>query len=283
MARSTELFELEDGFPDWISKSDQKVMESSIDKIEANVTVSKDGSGNYTTINEAAQFAPTMSYYRYVIHVRAGGYEEAVQIDENKHNLMLIGDGMDKTIITGESQLTNGDYFIAQDLCIQNTAGPENYQAVALRVSSDRTVIHRCKIIAFQDTHYAHANRQFYKDCYISGTVDFIFGDSTTVLQGCTLAPRKPMEGQKNMLTAQGRTDPNQNTGISIQFCTIIPTDDLEPVKHLYPTFLGRPWKNLSRTVVMKSNIGDIIDPADWFECDGDLNLNTCYYGEYKN
>lgn len=85
------------------------------------------------------------------------------------------------------------------------------------------------------------------------------------------------------MVTAQGRTDPNQNTGTSIQKCDIIASSDLTPVKSSFKSFLGRPWKEYSRTVVMQSNIGDLIDPAGWSAWDGEFALKTLYYGEYLN
>lgn len=136
---------------------------------------------------------------------------------------------------------------------------------------------------AFQDTLYTHSLRQFYRDCYITGTVDFIFGNAAVVFQNSKLAARKPMSGQKNMVTAQGREDPNQNTGTSIQNCDIIPSSDLAPVKGSVKTYLGRPWKEYSRTVYMQSNIADHIDPAGWSEWQGDFALKTLYYGEYMN
>lgn len=176
-----------------------------------------------------------------------------------------------------------GDGFIAQDLWIQNTAGPEKHQAVALRVSSDQSVINRCRIDAYQDTLYAHSNRQFYRDCYITGTVDFVFGNAAVVLQNCKIVARKPMSEQSNMVAAQGRTDPNQNTGTSIQKCDVIASSDLELVKGSIRSYLGRPWKEYSRTVVMQSFIGDFIDPAGWSEWSGGFALTTLYYGEYLN
>lgn len=175
------------------------------------------------------------------------------------------------------------DGFIAQDIGFQNTAGPQKHQAVALRVGADQSVINRCKIDAYQDTLYAHSLRQFYRDCYVTGTVDYIFGDAAVVLQNCQLVARKPMSGQKNMVTAQGRTDPNSATGTSIQSCKIIPSSDLAPVKGTVKTFLGRPWKQYSRTVVMQSSISDHIDPSGWAPWDGDFALKTLYYGEYMN
>ncbi|CAH2056724.1 unnamed protein product [Thlaspi arvense] len=157
-----------------------------------------------------------------------------------------------------------GDGFIAQDIWFQNTAGPQKHQAVALRVGADQSVINRCRIDAYQDTLYAHSLRQFYRDCYITGTVDFIFGNAAVVFQNCRIVARKPMSGQNNMITAQGREDPNQNTATSIQNCNVIASSDLGPVKGSVKTFLGRPWKEYSRTVFMQSNLGDHIDPAGW-------------------
>ncbi|MCD7458523.1 hypothetical protein HAX54_038439 [Datura stramonium] len=177
----------------------------------------------------------------------------------------------------------NADGFIAQNIRFQNTAGPEGHQAVALRVSGDKSVINRCKIDAYQDTLYAHNQRQFYKDCYITGTVDFIFGNAAVVFQKCNIVARKPMNGQQNMLTAQGKTDKNQNTGTSIQSCTISPSKDLAPVKGSFKSFLGRPWKIYSTTVYMESFIDNHIDPSGWAPWDGSLGLDTLYYGEYKN
>lgn len=176
-----------------------------------------------------------------------------------------------------------GEGFIAQDIWFQNTAGPQKHQAVALRVGADKSVINRCKIDAYQDTLYPHSLRQFYRDCYITGTVDFIFGDASVVFQNSKLVARKPMSNQQNMVTAQGRTDPNQNTGTSIQNCEVIPSSDLQPVKGSIRTYLGRPWKEYSRTVYMESNIGDHIDPTGWSIWSGDFGLKTLYYGEYNN
>ncbi|RVW46003.1 Pectinesterase 2.2 [Vitis vinifera] len=106
---------------------------------------------------------------------------------------------MDSTVITGSLNVIDGsttfksatlaavgDGFIAQDIWFQNTAGPQKHQAVALRVGADQAVINRCRIDAYQDTLYAHTNRQFYRDCYITGTVDFIFGHHK-IIPGSTL------------------------------------------------------------------------------------------------
>lgn len=290
---------LQGDFPSWVSPKDREMLEannSELLKINANVVVAKDGSGKYKTLNEAIASAPVNSNSRYVIHIKKGTYKENVVIASNKKNIMLLGDGIDDTILTGNLNYAagtgtfntptvacNADGFIAQNMRFQNTAGPGGEQAVALRVSGDKSVINRCKIDAFQDTLYAHNQRQFYKDCYITGTVDFIFGNAAVVFQKSKIVARKGRKGQQNMLTAQGKTDKNQNTGTSIQSCTITPSTDLAPVKGTFKSFLGRPWQIYSTTVFMESSIDNHIDPAGWAPWDGNRGLDTLYYGEYKN
>ncbi|CAK9187767.1 unnamed protein product [Ilex paraguariensis] len=295
--REVEVLQpLNGDFPSWITRRDRRLLQSLPKDIKANVVVAKDGSGNYKTVKEAVASAPDKSKTRYVIYVKKGTYKENVEIGKSKKNVMIVGDGMNLTIITGSLNVVDGsttfnsatvaavgDGFIAQDLCFQNTAGPEKHQAVALRVGADQSAINRCCIDAYQDTLYTHSLRQFYRDCYITGTVDFVFGNAAVVFQNSQLVARKPMSGQQNMVTAQGRTDPNQNTGTSIQNCNVIASSDLEPVKKTIKSYLGRPWKEYSRTVVMQSNIGDHIDPTGWSVWDGDFALKTLYYGEYMN
>ncbi|KAK7405872.1 hypothetical protein VNO78_07483 [Psophocarpus tetragonolobus] len=285
-------------FPSWVSNRDRRLLESTVGDIKANVVVAKDGSGRFKTVAEAVASAPDNGKRRYVIYVKKGTYKENVEIGKKKTNVMLIGDGKDQTVITGNLNVIDGsttfksatvaavgDGFIAQDIWFQNTAGPEKHQAVALRVGADQSVINRCRIDAFQDTLYAHSNRQFYRDSFITGTVDFVFGNAAVVFQKCTLEARKPMNNQKNMVTAQGREDPNQNTGTSIQQCSLTPSPDLKPVVGSIKTYLGRPWKKYSRTVVMQSSLDSHIEPAGWAEWDAQSKdfLQTLYYGEYLN
>lgn len=176
-----------------------------------------------------------------------------------------------------------GERFLAKELTFQNTAGPSKHQAVALRVGADLAAFYRIDALAYQDTLYVHSNRQFFINCFIAGTVDFIFGNSAVVLQDCDIHARRPNSGQKNMVTAQGRVDPNQNTGIVIQKSRIGATSDLKPVQSSFPTYLGRPWKEYSRTVIMQSDISDVINPAGWHEWNGNFALSTLFYGEYQN
>ncbi|XP_076944954.1 putative pectinesterase/pectinesterase inhibitor 61 [Bidens hawaiensis] len=285
-------------FPEWMSWKERKLMEMPAATIQADIIVSKDGgNGTFKTIKEAIKKAPEKSSRRFIIYVKAGRYEENdLKVGRKKTYLMFIGDGKGKTVITGgisvadhvttfhtASFAATGAGFMARDITFENYAGPEKHQAVALRIGADRSVVYRCNIIGYQDSLYVHSQRQFYRDCDIYGTVDFIFGNAAVVLQNCNIYARKPMDRQKVTITAQNRKDPNQNTGISIHFCKLLAQPDLKASNGSFQTFLGRPWKKYSRTVYLLSYMGDHIDPKGWLEWDGSFALDTLYYGEYMN
>ncbi|CAB4291853.1 unnamed protein product [Prunus armeniaca] len=263
------------------------------------VTVSQNGTGNFSTINDAIAAAPNNSASTdgyFLIYVTAGVYEEYVSIAKNKRYLMMVGDGINQTILTGNRSVVDGwttfnsatfavtaPGFVAVNMTFRNTAGAIKHQAVAVRNGADLSTFYSCSFEAYQDTLYTHSLRQFYRECDIYGTVDFIFGNAAVVFQNCNLYPRLPMSGQFNAITAQGRTDPNQNTGTSIHNCTIRAADDLASSNSSTKTYLGRPWKEYSRTVYMQSYIDSVVDPAGWRAWDGEFALSTLYYAEYNN
>ena len=157
-----------------------------------------------------------------------------------------------------------------------NTAGAERHQAVALRVQGDMAAFYNCRFDAFQDTLYVHARRQFFRNCVISGTIDFIFGNAQVVFQNCLIQVRKCMANQQNIITAQGRQERHSAGGTVIHNCTIEPHPEFKDHTDKLPTFLGRPWKEHSRTLYIQSEIGDFIDPEGWLPWLGDFGLNTC-------
>lgn len=279
-----------DGFPTWVKPGDRKLLQTSSAASKANVVVAKDGSGKYTTVKAATDAAPSGSG-RYVIYVKAGVYNEQVEIKAK--NVMLVGDGIGKTIITGSKSVgggtttfrsatvaATGDGFIAQDITFRNTAGAANHQAVAFRSGSDLSVFYKCSFEGYQDTLYVHSERQFYRECNIYGTVDFIFGNAAVVLQNCNIFARNP-PAKTITVTAQGRTDPNQNTGIIIHNSRVSAQSDLNPSS--VKSYLGRPWQKYSRTVFMKTVLDGFINPAGWLPWDGNFALDTLYYAEYAN
>ncbi|KAG6471358.1 pectinesterase-like [Zingiber officinale] len=284
-------------YPTWFSGHDRKLLAAqSRGQLKPNVVVAQDGSGNFKTISAALNAMPKTFTGRYVIYVKAGIYKEYVMVTKDMNQVFMYGDGPRNTIVTGSKNFVDGvgtmntatfavvgQGFIAKSMGFSNTAGAIKHQAVALRVQSDMAAFFNCRMDGYQDTLYVHAHRQFYRNCIISGTVDFIFGDSAAVFQNCLIVVRRPMDNQQNIVTAHGRTEAREATGIVIQNCRIVPDQKLFPDRLKIPSYLGRPWKAYALTVVMESTIGDLIRPEGWMPWDGNLYLDTLYYAEYGN
>ncbi|KAH6798628.1 Plant invertase/pectin methylesterase inhibitor superfamily [Perilla frutescens var. frutescens] len=213
-------------------------------------------------------------------------------------SVTLCGDGPMRTKITANESkggmsskietrdtatvVVQGKNFIARDIGIENSAGPEMHQALALLVEAEQSVFYNCRIDGYQDTLSPNKGSQFYRDCAISGTVDFIFGDGKVVFQNCTLQVRKPLQDQLCMVTAQGRAIANGDTGFVMQNCRIVPAPDYPTKDKYFRTFLGRPWRPFARTVVLDSYLDSIIDPMGWSDWNTTTNyLNTCWFREF--
>ncbi|XP_002523113.2 pectinesterase [Ricinus communis] len=291
-----EYGEVKHGFPSWLSSKDLELLQAPLNATKFDLVVAKDGTGNFSTISQAVAAAPNSSLTRFVIYIKEGAYFENVDVDKKKTNLMFIGDGIGKTVVKANRSVVGGwttfrsatvavvgNGFVAKGITFENSAGPDMHQAVALRSGSDLSAFYQCSFVGYQDTLYVHSLRQFYRECDIYGTVDFIFGNAAVVFQNCSIYARKPNSNQQNIFTAQGREDPNQNTGISIMNSKVTAAADLIPVKKSFKTYLGRPWKEYSRTVFLRSYIDDVVDPVGWLEWNGAFALSTLYYGEYMN
>ncbi|KAK4489442.1 hypothetical protein RD792_005251 [Penstemon davidsonii] len=287
------------GFPGWVTRGDRNLLQDLALASKANVVVAQDGSGQFRSIQAAINYAVSrrVGNGRVVVYVKRGVYRENILISRTMNKVMLVGDGLKYTVITGSRSVSSGftTYssatfgidgigFIARGITFRNTAGPQSGQAVALRSASDLSVFYACGFEGYQDTLFVHAQRQFYKMCYIYGTIDFIFGNAAVVFQNCIIYVRKPLAGQANVITAQGRGDPFQNTGISIHNCRIMAAPDLRPVVGSVKTYLGRPWQQYSRTVIMKTFIDNLVTPEGWsLWQNSNFALSTLYYGEYQN
>ncbi|KAL6846122.1 hypothetical protein ACP4OV_023570 [Aristida adscensionis] len=227
----------------------------------AHVVVSEqEGAGNVMTIGKALEVAPADGT-RFVILIKAGVYQEYLNI--TRHNVVLLGEGIDKT----------------------NTAGLGQKQALALRSDTNESVFYKCSFEAFQDTVYAENNLQLFLYSKIYGTVDFIFGNAKAVFFECDLLVRRPVLGEHNVITAQGRNSPIHESGFVFERCRVqaAPGEDLTGVD----TFLGRPWKNFSHVVFMDSFLGDIVNATGWIPWKKDQvveeTTRTVAYLEYKN
>ncbi|WCJ18245.1 Plant invertase/pectin methylesterase inhibitor superfamily [Euphorbia peplus] len=290
-----KLLSLDGDLPEWMSIPHRRLLAAG-DEIKPNFTVTQDGSGDFKTVAAALAKCPLSNQSACVIYVKAGTYKEYITVEKKQFNVFMYGDGPRKTIITGDHSNSTGwktmrsatfaalgTGFTAKSMTFENTAGPEGHQAVALRVQADQTAFFDCSIEGYQDTLYTQAHRQFYNNCTISGTIDFIFGDASVVIQNSNIVMRLPMKNQANTLSAHGRADKHETTGLVITKCKIIPEPKLEPTRTTVKSFLGRPWRAYSRTIVMESEIGDVIQPEGWSPWSGDLFLDTLEYSEYAN
>lgn len=286
-----------DGYPTWLSAADRRLLAvRNVGGPPPNAVVALDGSGKFKSINAAINSYPKGFKGRYVIYVKAGIYNEAVVIPKTQPNIFMYGDGPRRTIITGKKSFTSGintwntasfvvesDGFICKSMGFQNTAGPDGHQAVAARVNSDMSVFFNCRFDGYQDTLLYQAKRQFYRNCVISGTIDFLFGYGAAVIQNSLIIVRKPNPNQFNTVTADGRKTKGENTGLVIHNCRIVPEAKLVPQRLTVKTYLGRPWKAFSTTVIMESQLGDLIAPEGWMPWAGTQFLDTLYYAEYGN
>nr|GLL42510.1 pectinesterase-like [Ipomoea trifida] len=285
-------------FPEWFPVADRKLLAAQRrGNLRPNVVVSKNGGGQFKTITGALKSYPKKHKGKYVIYVKAGVYNEIVEVSKKMKNVFMYGDGAGKTIITGNKnyalmKVTTsktatfaalGQGFVARGITFRNTAGPEGHQAVAYRSQSDMSALFDCSIEGYQDTLYYHTYRQFYRNCVISGTIDFIFGKGTALIQNSVIIARKPLANQFNTITADGKELAKAKGGVVLQNCKIVPESALYPLRFKVKTYFGRPWKAHSTTVVMESQIGDLLSPLGWKIWDGEKFENTCLYYEYRN
>ncbi|XP_027343469.1 probable pectinesterase/pectinesterase inhibitor 12 [Abrus precatorius] len=229
------------------------------------IIVSKDGSGDYTTVGEAILNAPDLSDKPYTIHVRQGTYEEYVVIPPEKTNIKLVGDGPQHTKIVGyQNGFTidiRGEGFMAENMGFVNWAGLNASAAVAVRNEANKSVFFQCSIEGFQDTLWTVAGRQFYKNCDIYGTVDFIYGDAAAVFQDCTVYARYR---EYVTFTAQSRDDPKEKTGFTFQRCKFTMSPEDSHRKSEVHATLGRPLRPYSTVAILQSFIDSMVDPKGW-------------------
>ncbi|KAL3825502.1 hypothetical protein ACJIZ3_021531 [Penstemon smallii] len=261
-----------DRFLEWLKSHDQKLLRDANDTV-ADVVVAADGTGMFTSISDAIRPAPDYNIKIYIIYVKKGVYKE---------------DGIDATVVSGNRNYVDGwttyrSATFSRDITIENTAGPTKQQVVAFMSESERTVIYRCAFRGYQDTLYARDQRQFFRECKIMGTVDFIFGDGTVVFQACEVLARQALPGQLNTITAQGRKYLTAEDILlylpTFHLCNI----SVEPGVTTM-TYLGHLSKEYSRTIIMKSYISGAIQPEGWLPWNASaFALDTMYYGEYMN
>jgi pectinesterase len=259
--------------------------------VQADFVVAKDGSGNFKTVQEAINAVPDYRKNLTTIYIRNGIYYEKLTLPPSKTNVIFIGEDVMKTILTfddfasrknsfGEEMGTTGsssffvfgDDFTARNITFENAAGPVG-QAVAVRVDGDRVKFINCRFIGNQDTLYVHGerSRQYYKDCYIEGTVDFIFGWSTAVFEDCIIHCKK-----QGYITAAS-TLPENPYGLVFIRCKI--TGDTSESSF----YLGRPWRPYAKTVFLNCYLDKHIRAEGWHNWNKPDAEVTSFYVEYKS
>ena len=253
------------------------------------MTVAKDGSGDYTSIQTAVDAIKSFPDKRITIYIKNGVYHEKVKVPAWNTNLSFIGEDKEKTIISWDDYFDKIDRgrnstfftytlkveandFHARNLTVQNTAGPVG-QAVALHVTGDRCVFINCRILGHQDALYAAGqnSRQYYDSCYIEGTTDFIFGAATALFDNCTI------NSLNNSYITAASTPEGKPYGYVFRNCTLTAAPGVDNV------YLGRPWRDYAKVVFMNCIMGDHIVPQGWSNWGHTNRDKTAYYAEYNS
>ncbi|KAE8817657.1 putative pectinesterase 53 [Hordeum vulgare] len=252
------------------------------------------GAGDFSTIQGAVDSLPIINLARVVIKVNAGTYTEKVSISPLRAFVTVEGAGADRTVVQwGDTADTagpwgrpfgtfasatfavNSQFFVAKNITFKNTApvpraGALGKQGVALRISADNAAFVGCNFLGAQDTLYDHLGRHYYKDCYIEGSVDFIFGNALSLYEGCHVHAISPHYGA---LTAQNRRSMLDDTGFSFLNCRVTGSGAL---------YLGRAWGTFSRVVFAYTYMDNIIIPRGWYNWGDPTREMTVFYGQYK-
>lgn len=256
---------------------------------QTQIAVAQDGSGDFKSIQQAIYASKTFPYERITIYVKNGIYKEKVEIYSWNTRISLIGESREGTIISYDdyfdkiqkgrnstfhtySMKVAGNDFSAQNLTIINTSGPVG-QAVALHVEADRASFENVILKGFQDTLYlaGEGHRSYFKNCYIEGSIDFIFGEGTALFEGCEI------KSLSDGYVTAASTPANVEYGFVFKYCKLTAATDVNNV------YLGRPWRKFARTVFMTSELGDHIHADGWHNWDDPNNEKTVFYAEYDN
>ena len=250
------------------------------------IVVSRDGTGNFRTLQEAIESARAFMHYTVTIYVRNGVYKEKVIVPSWVENIDIIGEDRDKTSITYDDDANinkmgtfrtytvkvEGSDITFKNLTIENNAAQLG-QAVALHTEGDRLKFINCRILGNQDTIYTGAKftRLYFKDCYIDGTTDFIFGPSTALFEDCII------HSKRNSYVTAASTPKEAKYGYVFKHCKLTAEPGVDKV------YLGRPWRPYAYTLFIECELGKHIVSAGWHNWGKQSNEETARYMEYKN
>ena len=258
-------------------------------EVKYELFVAHDGSGDFTSIQEAIDATKAFPDKRITIHIKNGIYREKVRVYSWNTLLTLKGESVEGTIITYDdyfNKINKGrnstfhtytlkveaNDFIAENLTIINSAGPVG-QAIALHVEGDRCEFRNCRISGHQDTLYVagEGSRQYFKNCYIEGTTDFIFGEATALIQNCEI------HSKSNSYITAASTPENVPYGLVFLNCKLTADIDIDKV------YLGRPWRDYANVVFTNCEMDAHIAPERWANWSKTNRDQTAFYAEYNN
>lgn len=250
------------------------------------LVVGLDGSGDFTSIQAAIHSCRSFQTFEKVIYIKNGVYREKILIDTYLAHIQLIGENRDSTIITFDDHAWEfrnstfltytlkvlGDHVTLENLTIRNTAGQVG-QAVALHMEGDYGTVRNCRLLGNQDTLYAagKSSRQYYADCYIEGTTDYIFGAATAVFDRCTIHSKRD-----SYITAAS-TPEGQAFGYVFRDCRLTASPGVASV------YLGRPWRDHARVIFINCEMGGHIRTEGWHNWGKPAREETVFYAEYKS
>jgi len=253
------------------------------------IVVAADGTGKFRTVQEAINAVPDNQTARTVIFIKKGIYKEKILVASTKKNLTIIGEDLNKTILTyddyakrvvGKDTIgTNTSFsfaidaegFTAENITFENAAGPVG-QAVAVRITSDKGIFRNCRFLGYQDTLLVNGiGRIYFSNCYIEGTTDFIFGSAIALFEDCKIFSKK------NSYVTAASTPLGNKYGYVFIKCTLTADTAVKQV------FLGRPWRPNAKVVYIDCWLGSHIRPEGWDNWRNPANEKTAYYAEYKS
>ncbi|KAB8601132.1 hypothetical protein FH972_025835 [Carpinus fangiana] len=260
------------------------------------ICVDSNGCCNFTTVQAAVDAVPNLSMERTIIWINSGIYFEKVTVPRTKPNITFQGQGFASTAIAfnDTANSSHGTFFsgsvqvfstnfIAKNISFMNLApipspGDIGAQAVAIKVSGDQAAFWGCGFFGAQDTLHDDKGRHYFKDCYIQGSIDFIFGNARSFYENCQLIsmanPVSPgVKGINGAVTAHGRASKDDNTGFVFFKCTVGGNGRV---------WLGRAWRPFSRVIFAFTTMTDIIAPEGWNDFNDITRDQTVFYGEYN-
>jgi len=253
------------------------------------ITVAQDGSGTYRTVQEAVDAVPNQAQKTVTILIKKGTYREKLVVPTLKTHIKLVGESADNTVLTfndhtgdaaghdtysSHSVLVQANDFAAENITFENNAGYTAGQAVALHVEGDRCAFRNCRVVGNQDILFLATGhtRQYFKDCYLEGTTDFIFGASTAVFDHCII------KSKKNSFITAASTPVEQPYGFVFLNCKLTADTTLAKKVHL-----GRPWRPSAKVVFLNTEMGAHIAPSGWDNWKKPENEKTAYFAEFNS